>query len=294
MARIRSLKPQFFKNEELTALSPWHRLAYQGLWCYADRDGRLRDRPRLLKVEIFPFDDLDMDAILWDLQDAGFILRYSVDEKDFISIPTFADHQVPKKDEHSSMCPACSDIEKQQRHRSGTVVVPRVGHKDIGTVGHEEGGADGASAPVAPKVDPKAEELVELWNTETCAPIPRCRELSPLRRTRATVRLRERPLEEWRTVIRAIQASAFCRGVNDRGWKATFDWLVQSQETAIRVLEGKYEGKAAGDDITRDDYAKAEKYRQANYGRCPHDPKCENYAECINAIALDLRTQGAA
>jgi hypothetical protein len=100
--RIRALKPGFFKNEQLADLSPWHRLCYEGLWCVADREGRLEDRPKRLKVEIFPYDDLNMDGLLWDLTHAGFIRRYVIGHQPLICIPTWFDHQRPRPDETPS------------------------------------------------------------------------------------------------------------------------------------------------------------------------------------------------
>ena len=59
--RIRALKPGSFLNEQLCSLSSFHRLLYAGLWLCADRQGRLQDRPKRLKAEIFPYDDADVD-----------------------------------------------------------------------------------------------------------------------------------------------------------------------------------------------------------------------------------------
>ena len=41
MARIRTIKPEFFTSDDICALSPLARLLYVGLWCEADREGRL-------------------------------------------------------------------------------------------------------------------------------------------------------------------------------------------------------------------------------------------------------------
>ena len=43
--RTRLLKPGFFMNEELARLPVRARLLFAGLWCLADREGRLEDRP---------------------------------------------------------------------------------------------------------------------------------------------------------------------------------------------------------------------------------------------------------
>ncbi len=61
MARIRTIKPQFFLNEELAELPAMVRLLFIGLWTQADREGRLLDRPKRLKAEIFPYDNFDVE-----------------------------------------------------------------------------------------------------------------------------------------------------------------------------------------------------------------------------------------
>ena len=67
MARARNIKPAFFRNAELVELSFEARLFFIGLWTAADRDGRLEDRPKQIKMEIFPADSVDCDALLSDL-----------------------------------------------------------------------------------------------------------------------------------------------------------------------------------------------------------------------------------
>jgi hypothetical protein len=75
--RIRTIKPEFWTNEELAALPPLARLVFIGLWNLADRRGRLEDRPRRIQVSILPYeDDVNINALLKALEDAGFIDRY--------------------------------------------------------------------------------------------------------------------------------------------------------------------------------------------------------------------------
>lgn len=78
MARIRTIKPDFFKNEGLAELPALTRLLFIGLWTQADREGRLEDRPKRLKIEIFPYENCDLDRMLNELQSTGFVLRYKV------------------------------------------------------------------------------------------------------------------------------------------------------------------------------------------------------------------------
>lgn len=99
MARIRTIKPDFFTDAELADLSPLHRLLFQALWCHADRDGRMEDKPREIKVKCMPYDACDVHAMLGDLHGAGFIIRYQLGGKRYLAIPGFGEHQRFHKDE---------------------------------------------------------------------------------------------------------------------------------------------------------------------------------------------------
>lgn len=93
MARIRTIKPQFFMNEEMAGLDPLTRLLFVGLWTLADKEGRMEDRPRRIKAEILPYDDHDVDVALSALSDCGFILRYSDAAGSYLQISNFKKHQ---------------------------------------------------------------------------------------------------------------------------------------------------------------------------------------------------------
>lgn len=103
MARARNIKPGFFKNEDLAECSPWARLCFIGLWTLADRDGRLEDRPKRIKGELFSFDNVDVGPLLQELERFGFILRYKIDGLHAIQILKFTEHQAPHYSEKKSV-----------------------------------------------------------------------------------------------------------------------------------------------------------------------------------------------
>lgn len=105
MARIRYIKHGFFTNEKLADCQPLARLLFAGLWLIADREGRLEDRPRKIKIELLPFDDCDANLLLDELAEQGFIIRYQVAENRFIQIANFARHQHPHPKETPSFIP---------------------------------------------------------------------------------------------------------------------------------------------------------------------------------------------
>jgi len=106
--RARNIKPGFFKNEELAAKDPLARILFQGLWCMADREGRLEDRPARIKAEILPYDDCSIDALLNSLASGEdpFILRYESEGRRFIQVIHFIRHQNPHWRENRSSIPA--------------------------------------------------------------------------------------------------------------------------------------------------------------------------------------------
>lgn len=106
MARSRNIKPGFFKNELLGTADPLLSLLFASLWCLADRDGRLEDRPLRIKAETFPYRDaVVIDALLADLERLGFITRYQVDGLRLIQVNEFHKHQNPHHTERASQLP---------------------------------------------------------------------------------------------------------------------------------------------------------------------------------------------
>lgn len=106
MARARNIKPGFFTNDELGEVSPLGRLLFIGLWCVADRAGRLVDRPKKIKAELLPYDDCNADELLEELELHGFITRYGDDKNKFIQVTNFCKHQNPHVKEQESEIPA--------------------------------------------------------------------------------------------------------------------------------------------------------------------------------------------
>lgn len=103
MARARNIKPGFFSNEALAECDVWARLCFAGLWLLADREGRLEDRPKRIKGELFRFDSVEVAPLLEELEAHGFLRRYANEDGAFIQILTFAKHQTPHYSEKSSV-----------------------------------------------------------------------------------------------------------------------------------------------------------------------------------------------
>jgi hypothetical protein len=104
--RIRTIKPAFLHDEALDDLGDTARLVYVGLWMYADRDGRLEDRPRYLSRQILPYRPHLFEPALAALLDGGWVARYGVNGKSYLHLPKFLTHQRPHHTEPASDLPA--------------------------------------------------------------------------------------------------------------------------------------------------------------------------------------------
>lgn len=106
MARIRTVKPEFFTSESVLSVSPLARLFFIGLWCEADRDGLLKWKPKTLKFRYLPGDSVNIEKLCLELESAEMIITYSVDGNDYCEIPSFKSHQVINNREKESELPS--------------------------------------------------------------------------------------------------------------------------------------------------------------------------------------------
>jgi hypothetical protein len=110
--RARNIKPGFFDDENLAGLGPYAQLLFAGLWCLADRDGKLDDRPARIKAHIFPYYEPKPNVItlLDKLCHCHFIQRYRVGDGKYIKVLKFKDHQHPHPHEAASKIPDPENI----------------------------------------------------------------------------------------------------------------------------------------------------------------------------------------
>lgn len=124
MPRIRYIKPDFFSDEDLCSYPFETRLTFAGLWCYADKAGRLEYRPKYLKAMLFPYDDVDVEKqIEMLISPKPFLVHYSVEGKDYLQIKNWRKHQRPHHTEKESNYPPPQGSlpqEKVEEKRSAT------------------------------------------------------------------------------------------------------------------------------------------------------------------------------
>jgi hypothetical protein len=145
MARIRTIKPEFFTSEDIVGLSAFARLLYIALWCEADKEGRLVWKPKTFKMRYLPGDDLGIDALCKELTESGLVVLYG---DGYAYIPAFKAHQHINPRESESQLP---DPSGTRQARVGTRQ-SRVSDAQGGREGKGKEGTPDASGEVASPV----------------------------------------------------------------------------------------------------------------------------------------------
>jgi hypothetical protein len=103
MARIRTIKPDFWTDEALTECSLSARLLFIGSWNFADDNGNMNYSAKQLKMKIFPADDIDCQPLINELIAHGLLREYSVNDCKYLNIKGFSNHQVINRPTKSSI-----------------------------------------------------------------------------------------------------------------------------------------------------------------------------------------------
>lgn len=105
MARQRMISPKYFADEDLAGVTFPARLLGLALLTMADREGRLEDRPKLLKVGAFPHDVIEVAPLLEELVQVRFLVRYVVNGRAYLLVRSFHRYQKPHPNEARSTLP---------------------------------------------------------------------------------------------------------------------------------------------------------------------------------------------
>jgi hypothetical protein len=171
--RIRSIKPEFWRSDDIDRLD-WHtRLLFIGMWSYVDDNGVGRDRESDIAADLFssdlsrdPRDTLARVADgLQQLSAGGQIVRYTVAGKRFLHITAWESHQKidrPAKPRY----PLPEDADPPETKGSGapsrdpreTVANSSRDPRESASTGTGEQGNRGTGEePLAPATPPRAE-----------------------------------------------------------------------------------------------------------------------------------------
>ena len=162
MARIRTIKPEFWTSEQIAECSPTARLLFIGMWSFCDDNGIHPDSAKRLKMEVFPSDtiaDDEIKTLVDELIKAKLLEHYIVAEQGFWRVTGWSKHQKIEKPTYRHPLPeapkATQDSATPPQPVAAPSPTPRVRN------GMESNG----SKPLSDKSD--AEQVLDHLNQQT-------------------------------------------------------------------------------------------------------------------------------
>jgi hypothetical protein len=185
MARIRSLKPDFWLDRKLArSCSRDARMLYMGLWNQADEWGRANGDEAVIKGQIFPYDeDVKIPELLAELTAIGRVQQYDFDGDPYLFLPKLANHQRLEPAKAQSKLPEppdpalVPDPPSSQAHSEKIAaesepIAAESEKKDASLWDREQGSGDrGRGAREKRGADNSAQTLVGEW-LDRCDPPP--------------------------------------------------------------------------------------------------------------------------
>lgn len=256
MARIRSTHPDFFTDEDVVEVSPLARLLLIGLGTQADDKGVFPWKPRTIKMRLFPADNLDLEALLVELEQEGLIQRYEIDDKEWACIRNFRKHQRPKSPNdlypmpnnfrsYVGLPPVTSEIEEVEGGSNGEIV-------ECDTISLP------GSGEIAPQMEGRVGEDVEKKDTSNeVSPIleakqlyniaadfngwPKVMKMNKQREAKLRARLKDcGGLDGWQLALEKAGKSDFLCNRANKSFSASFDFLLQ-ESSFTKLMEGNYD-----------------------------------------------------
>lgn len=178
MARIRSVHPSLWTDENFVSLQVMARLFLIGMWNEADDYGLFEWKPTRLKMRLAPNDAIDAAAIMDELAAAGFLVRLDRDGKALGLVKNFRKFQRPKTpssplvpldDAILSIIGIDKPADVPQSHRSPSPVPPQPSPDDgEKSPQMEDGGGrmegEGEKFASLTQARVRADDFAELWS----------------------------------------------------------------------------------------------------------------------------------
>lgn len=264
MARIRTIKPEFWDDELVGELPPLTRLVFIGCISHADDEGRMRGSAAFVRSQVFAYDfDTNVEAVeaaLQQLHACGRITLYGGAQR-YLLVVNFRRHQRIQRPQHSAL-PAPSrhnptapiepcDLQAipiQLQYRSDTAPIPVTDGVEREWNGMEKDLSESA-VPNSDLSDIK--EVFEHWVEKTWTGRGRRPSLDEKKRSRIRSRLKRFTVSELKSAIDGFAASPFHNGQKNgvRHLKISTIFRDDEQvETGIEKAVGSANAAAAAGD----------------------------------------------
>lgn len=169
MARIRSIKPDYWKSEAIARLPIRCRLTFIALWSYVDDNGVGRDNEKLIAAELYPLEEDPRQAAEWIREDLAIlaresrVVRYTVEGRGFLAVTNWSEHQkidrpnkprYPEPDAEGATLLTCDDTEIRD-----TLATPSRASRADSSPGAVDQGAVDQVLPSSPNGDGDFDEF---------------------------------------------------------------------------------------------------------------------------------------
>jgi hypothetical protein len=229
MARIRTIKPEFWTDEKVVALPALARLLFIGMWNFVDDEGRAEFSPLRLKMQILPADDADISELIGAIRREGLIEVYVVEDKEYFQVKGFDKHQKIDARRKSKYPPApiCAELRR---------TAPTEGIKERDQ-GKESNSPNGECRP-----GDDADLAFDAYNSVAEeAGWPVAQAFHKQRKAKLRARLKDcGGLEGWRGAMARARASPFLLGDTGGDWRPNIDFFLQAK-SFTKLMEGSYD-----------------------------------------------------
>ena len=264
MARIRSIKPEFWTSEQIVECSTSARLLFIGLWNFCDDGGNHSASPKTLKMEIFPGDDIsisDIQDMVNELLKNDLIVEYESGGKRYWHVTGWHHQKIdrpsykhPKFEENSTPIQQQFDDHSTNAQRTLDDHSPPEGSGKERSLSINPNGLIVASEtgnvkPLRPdKPDCPHQKIIDLYH-EVLPMCPRIRDWTPARATQLRARWNEAPerqnLDYWKRFFEFVTTCDFLVGKSgNKPFFADLEWMTKAGNFA-KIREGKYENREA-------------------------------------------------
>lgn len=266
MARIRTVKPEFWTSEQIMECSPIARLLFIGLWNFCDDGGNHPASSKTIKAEVFPGDDIGIDAVsalVGELTTQGLMIEYEAAGKRYWHVTGWHHQKIDKPTTkyptpHENQPPLAECSASNRLNIAESSPPEGKGEEGKGCIPTSD---DVGCAQVAPShsiPDCPHQQIIDLYAKHLpTLPQPRIWESKRADNLRA----------RWRWVLTAkkpnstryavdpasaldffdrlfvyVAASDFLTGRDGKWSGCDLAWLVKAENFA-KVIEGKYENR---------------------------------------------------
>jgi len=238
MVPNRIIKESICTSENINNLSTEAEILFYRLMVQCDDYGIFFAAAPIVKSKCFPWKtdkikDKDIDIWLYELQEAKLIFLYEFDSKRYLKFVKWEKHQ--QKRANKSKYPTLDSV------GAISILIDSNGNQLIANVPeNRESRIENRESRQGIGDNIPCEEIKNQFNT-ICQSLSKVVSLSKSRKEKIKVRWNEwGSIEKAIEIFTAVKDTPFLCGNNERGWKCSFDWLIENDKNYIKVLEGVY------------------------------------------------------